>query len=116
MNADEYKFLTARPDVFSRGELAETLGVVAGALADEVRPFLEGTPVEKPPLHKGGAESDYFAVRLDSDVVDEIVNELLGAESAAVSPEGFTTREASRLASLVDRWNRYLEWLGGGVT
>jgi hypothetical protein len=113
MDAAEYKKTTASPDVFGAADLQATVtclrtcgSSLAQAIAEASR-----TPIPKPPLHRGGPDADFFRVELPLEVVTELVGELLDAEAAAVSPEGTTTPEASRRASLVDRWGRYQRWL-----
>jgi hypothetical protein len=113
MDAAEYKLTTSSPDVFTRGDLTLTLtSLEAEELRTPVREALLGTPVPKPPLHAGSASSDYFRLALPVDTVDTILDQLLLLEAGAVSSDGETTPEASRLADLVNRWGRYRESIG----
>jgi hypothetical protein len=112
----EYKILQADPRVFRRGELADTVRIVGDELPSLARAFtqlLEGRPLDKPPQHSAGVESDLFRVVVSETDVEEICEHLLTKEAAAVSPSGETTALASAIASLLDHWSRYAEVVAG---
>ena len=109
MDAAAYKWETGRPDAFGREAVAETALAIAGddpALAERVRALLNAAPIAKPANHAGGPGTDVIRVDLPVGAVEAIVNALGIAEAGAVGDDGATTREASRLATLVDRWSR----------
>jgi hypothetical protein len=73
-------------------------------LALRVRGLLEQSPIPKPERHDGGPESDIFRVELLVTEVEAVVQALGFAEAGAVAADGSTTREASRFATLLDRF------------
>ncbi len=112
MDDRTYHEICDSPSAFSRHELEQTLAALEKAesnLKVLVGDILKSKPIEKPTLHQGGKEEDYFLVRLAIDDAAEIVEELGGLEAQAVSPEGETTSQASQYASLLDRWFNYFE-------
>jgi hypothetical protein len=112
MEQGEYKVLQADPRVFRRGEIALTIRLVGDELPDVARAFtelLEGPALDKPLQHSGGVETDLFRVELSEAEAEDICGHLLSKEAAAASPSGETTALASTIASLVDRWSRYVE-------
>ena len=109
MDAKEYKNTGSMANVFSAGELEATVNCLMST-RPKVGEFLQAatwTLVAQPPRHRGGKSTERFRLDLSWDAVSEIVDALFDAEAGAVSPEGETTPEASRLGELVDRWTRY---------
>jgi hypothetical protein len=118
MEAREYKLLQEHPAVFNRSELADTLRWLGDALpkvAHGLAQILDGSPLEKPLRHAGGAETDLFRVAMPRDEAEEVCGHLLSSEAAAVSPSGETTSRASQIASLLDHWSRYARSLDNGA-
>ena len=90
--------------------LRETYGCVRAAntaLAIEIENFLQGPPVDRPPLANDNY-IDYYAIQLSDDQISEIVNILLDREAGAVSQTGETTPRASHYSSMVDIWRGLL--------
>ena len=116
MDPAEYKDICARPDVVPRPVIEDTVRTlhVAGAPeADDVEDVLDAPPVEKPPIHIAGPESDFFWVGLDCDGIDAVLDVLLRVEAeAAAGPRD--ALEARRLAELIDVWGRCRDWLDDG--
>lgn len=109
MDSATYKQQTSRVDAFQRGTLTDTAAALEktdAELAQRVRDQLERSPIPKPERHGGGPDSDIFRVELPVATIEAIVESLGAAEAGAVAPDGTTTREASRLATLVDIWSR----------
>ena len=108
MDAREYKQVTSQPDVFSRADLDATLTVLRDELLrDSLGEALTASPIPKPPLHEGAPESDCFRLALPPGTAEEILDELGRLDASAVSANGHTTPEASRIGDLVDFWSRY---------
>jgi hypothetical protein len=115
MDAAECRRQVNSPDVFSVAGLEatlESLRAVRSCAADVVAEASR-VPVPRPPLHRPSPSDDRYRLDLPASLIDEIVGDLALAEATAVSPEGVTTPEASRMADLVDRWSRHLLWLDG---
>jgi hypothetical protein len=113
MNAEEYKAICVRPDVFRRSVLEATEQALLQqhlSSALWLRAVLESEVLPKPELHRGSEESDCFIVKLDVVEAEEIAEHLLDAEAGAVGQNGETTADASRFASLVDAWARYIRF------
>ena len=110
MDTRQYKAICELPDVMSRGVLEDSAREISLHLGLLLREILEGAPVPKPKLHNGDESTDYFHVDIGLEEAEETASDLLSAETDAVSPEGDTTPEASYIASLVDEWNRYIEF------
>jgi hypothetical protein len=112
MDAEEYEALCSRPDVFRDVELLEVvrlLRAVRSPQAALLQAALLEPPIEKPPRYRGGW--NFVRLDLSREHAQEILDELLDAEAAAVAPDPATERRASELGDLVERWGRYLEWL-----
>lgn len=114
MNAKEYQSICKRPDAFQRGIIDATDRALKEKphLALKLREVLNGTIVPKPDLHDGSKESDYFLIRLNLDEAEQIQDYLFEAEAGAVGLNGETTPTASHFASLVDTWQRYVDFCG----
>ncbi len=117
MDNATYKKKVSQWNVKRRTIVEDTLALLKDknpSLHEKLEPVLEQNPVEKPWKHSGGKETDFFEVHLSKDEVEEIVSELFDLEASAVpmdeglgSEEAATqSREASRIASLVDDWNK----------
>lgn len=86
----------------------------SAGLHKKLKSALASAPIEKPVGYVGGEESDFFEVLLTEDEMQDLVDVLFDLEAAAV-PQGdglgfeketIQAREASRIASLVDEWNK----------
>lgn len=108
MNDREYQAMRERPDVMLRGHVRATFSRLQQSrpdLAAEVRRILDSTPVEKPALHAGGAETDYLWLDLPLESIDEIIDEL-GSTEAGLVESGASSAEIESATELLDRWNR----------
>ena len=79
MDPNTYQELCKRPDVLSRRTLELTRAVLRTVSASEaasISAILIGAPIEKPPKHTGGPESDYFKCDLTLQQLDQIVASL----------------------------------------
>lgn len=112
MNAEEYKSICKRPDTFQRGIIKATEQAVKerSDLAVKLREILDGTAIPKPDSHNGSKESDYFPVKLNVEDAEQIQDYLFDAEASAVGLNGKTTPMTSHYASLVDVWQRYIDF------
>ena len=87
---------------------------VAGAPeADDVEDVLDAPPVEKPPIHMAGPESDFFWVGLGCDGIDAVLDVLFRVEAEGAGGPG-AALEAGRLAELIEVWGRCRDWLDDG--
>jgi len=116
MHQNEYKIMVADPCVFRKSVLEGTLRVLQSYSAEETKviekAFLKG--IKKPIGHKEPATFDYYWVNCTADEADAIAGYLFEAEATAVPPSGETAPEASWLASLVDIWSNFRDWIEGG--
>ena len=94
-----YKALCDRPDVLSRWMLEETATLLPGETRTAVLAILSGTPFPKPPDHKGGENTDMFAVDLSTDVVRSIVEVVLDA-----ADRGLRTPRSTRIGGFATAW------------
>ena len=117
MENQEYKHVTSLWNVKRRNIIEDSLTLVEKEnllLATKLKETLESKPVDKPAGHTGDKESDYFEVLLNEDEMQELVDLLFELEAAVVpqgegigfEKEALQAREASRIASLVDEWNK----------
>ena len=116
MNAEEYKSICNRPDVFERGVLEASeraLSQKHPPSALRLREIFSVAPIPKPLLHRGGSHTDYFLVELNVAEAEQIVEYLVDAETGAVRSDGETTPQASRFGSLVDAWESYVNFCDG---
>jgi len=109
MDAQKYGRLTSSPLYVSRPIIEETISLLVGR-CDSARAALirlqDTSPLKKPDKHTGDSSTDYFdATGLSDEVLEDICDQLIEAEAEEVAPSGETTREASRIASLVDFWH-----------
>ncbi|NVJ61954.1 MAG: hypothetical protein HWE27_16300 [Gammaproteobacteria bacterium] len=114
METNTYHEICAKPSSFSRRELEQTLMALEKIESKKfglVSDFLKSKPVEKPALHRGGKQTDYFIVQISTKEAEEIVEELGTLEAQAVTLEGHSTPDALHYASLLDRWFNYVESL-----
>lgn len=75
MSAAGYKLACARPEVLPRAVLEKTGAVLRRHALREsilVRTQLWSRAVEKPPLHKGDAESDRLILSLSEDEIRDV--------------------------------------------
>ena len=112
MTAEEYKAACKMPDVLPRWAIEATKRSLDGspALVSRLREILDGEPITKPDLHKGGKEVDHFHVQLADDEAQQIQDSLFDLEAGAVGSQGESTPAASHFASLVDIWQEYIEF------
>lgn len=84
---------------------AQLLRAQFPALADRIEAVAKGTPVQKPPKHTGGRESDFLYLdltELEIEEVFEAVADIEVAHAGAATPD---SAKLSDIASLTDRWN-----------
>ena len=96
---ERYKALCDRPDVLSRWMLEETATLLSGETRLALLEILGGTPLPKPPDHKGGEATDMFAVDLPSDVVCSISEVVLDAAS-----RGLRTPRSTKIGGFATAW------------
>lgn len=116
MNAEEYKSICNRPDVFERGVLEASERELLSRhppSALRLQEILSGEPVPKPLLHNGSKHTDYFLVKLNVAEAEQIADYFVDAEADAVGRDGETTPQASHFASLADAWMRYINFCDG---
>ena len=117
MDSNEYKRRTSLWNIKRRNIIEDSLRLIEkenSLLAQKLKLTLENDPVDKPMGHIGGKESDYFEVNLSEDEMQELVDLLFELEAAVVpqgdgvgfGKEALQAREANRIASLVDEWNK----------
>ena len=94
-----YKALCDRPDVLSRWMLEETATLLPGETRSALLTILCGTPFPKPPDHKGGEDTDMFAVDLPGDVVRSIVDVVHDA-----AKRGLRTPRSSKIGGFATAW------------
>ena len=109
MDTQKYGRLTSSLLFISRPIIEETISILGGR-CDSARAalgiLLEASPLTKPDKHSGDSSTDYFdTTGLSDEVLEDICDHLFEAEADAVPSSGETTREASRIASLVDLWH-----------
>ena len=116
MDAGAYKTATSSPDAFSSTDVDATLRCLrtTGSPLSEALASASRQQIPMPPLHRDPS-AVFFRLELTVQLVSAILSELLAAEAAAVSDDGFTTPEASQWADLVDKWARYKRWLDPSV-
>ena len=114
MEANEYRALCKRPDVFTRAVLLATIEAISSRHLPStvyLEKILEGSPIPKPERHQNGPETDFFQLTLEVSKAEEIMEYFLDAESdAAMEDERENTRSAGRFADLVDAWVRYIDY------
>jgi hypothetical protein len=95
--------------VFRSSELTDISNILKESEPELSAAFNSATRqlITRPDLHNGRTADDYYQISISSDIASEIAEALLTAEGMAVSPEGHTTSKASQIASLLDRWCRY---------
>ncbi len=117
MDCAEYKKKLSRWNVKRRNIIEDTLALLKGEnveLYKKLLPILNDKPIEKPSKHAGGRDSDYFEITLSENDVQKIIDELFNLEACAVptgtgigfEEEAIQSREANRIARLVDEWNK----------
>lgn len=101
-----YKKLCQRPDHWSRWMLEQSLELLRGAphLARPLRFALGGTPLAKPPGHRGGAETDMLRLELDSATAQAI---LAVVEQAAAQGAQTSGTQGRGLGGFAEAWREY---------
>ena len=105
MDSREYGRICVQSNALARPIIEASLQIIEGAdpgLDKNIRGILHGKPVQKPPEHQGGPETDIFLVTLARADIEKVVDILFGMEASAVGSE------ASTISTLVDSWNRML--------
>jgi len=105
MDSRQYGRICVQPNALARPIIEASLQIIEGAdpgLEESIREILHGKPVQKPPEHQGGPETDIFLVTLERGDIEKALDILFDMEGSAVG------LEASRIAKLVDSWNRML--------
>lgn len=106
MDASEYHRQCQRPDAFPRDVLERCVHWLRDRdpkSANLLENALSSSPIQKPAEHQGGAESDYFLVRMDPASLDVLIHSLFEAEAEAAAAE---SPAAGQIADLVDSWSR----------
>jgi len=109
MTTEEYKKICSQQNAIGRLAIYETLRALQGEDASviaELEGILEKPPIEKPPKHEGGPDTDFFLIDVKQETLEKIVETLGDREADAVGIDGKTTPEASRFATLLDIWKR----------
>ncbi|MFC1536704.1 hypothetical protein ACFL48_02685 [Pseudomonadota bacterium] len=117
MNNTDYQKKVAAWNVKRRNIIVDTLALLQDEdteLYEKLLPVLDQKPIEKPAHHIGGRETDFFEVPLSEFEFQEIIDKLFNLEAYAVptneilsfEEEALRSREASRIARLVDEWNK----------
>ena len=113
----EYKQAKQKWNVKRRSIISDTMQLIKGlndSLYTKLQRSIEAPPIEKPPSHTGGIDSDFFVILLSEEEAQELIDLLFDLEAAAVpqgdgigfEKEAMQAREASRIASLVNDWNK----------
>jgi len=117
MDSSEYKLKKSYWNVKSRKTISDSMALIKNECPEVYLAFektLANPPIERPLGHTGGKESDFFEVQLSEDEVQDLIDILFEHEAAAVPQgdgagfenEAIQAREASRIAGLVDEWNK----------
>ncbi len=117
MDSVEYKQITSLWNVKRRNVIEDSLALIRGEspdLAIKLESTLARSPVQKPSHHTGGKESDFFRVLVTESEMQDLIDLLFDLEAASVpqgdgigfEKEARQAREASRIASIVDEWNK----------
>jgi hypothetical protein len=117
MNSEEYKRITNQWNVKRRNLIEDSLALVekeSEELAEMLRKTLVGVPIENPTLHTGDMDTDYFKVQMSEEEMQNLIDLLFELEAASVpkgdgvgfEKEAFQAGEASRIALLVNEWNK----------
>jgi hypothetical protein len=112
MDAENYKSICSRPDVFQRAVIESTARAIKEHehLSLKLLEIINGAAINKPDLHTGSNDSDFFRIKIDAEEAEQIEDYLLSAEAHAVGENGETTSAASHFASLADAWRRYIDF------
>jgi hypothetical protein len=113
LDSSAYKLGTSQPDVFRSSELTNIASILKDSEPELFAAFNSAPRqlITRPDLHNGSTADDYYQISISADIASEIAEALLVAEAMAVSPEGHTTSKASQIASLLDRWSRYTDFV-----
>lgn len=108
MKQSEYKILISQNDVLRRNIIEETEKLVSKknmGLAIRLRKILASKPIEKPLLHEGRSDTDYFRVNLSCHDISAIKDICMDAEVGSLDTNYETTPEASKFGDLLNIWN-----------
>ena len=108
MDASEYKAKKKAANAMRRSTLGDILRIVQAqdhALAALLRANLHASAVEIPEEHVG--EPEWVELSLPEHLAESVLDCLGFAEAGAVGLDGETNQEASRVAALVDAWQRW---------
>lgn len=106
MDWNRYKQLCERPDHFSRWALQVTCSYLPETgLRSEISGHLAAPPLPKPADHKGGSETDYFALDLSAAAAGAVA---LALREVA---DGASGKEQRRLGHLSVVWEEYALFL-----
>ncbi len=107
MDWDHYKTLCDSPRMFSRWMLEQSIELLGESphLAARLLHMLRGAPLDKPPDHRGGAQTDMFEVVLaleQARAVQRIIVEAVavGRTTTGTSPRG--------LGGFAEAWSEYV--------
>jgi hypothetical protein len=73
-------------------------------LADRLTMLLSSPPIRKPVEHTGGPDTDFLALDLAEEDIDEIVSEL-GDLETSLAMDDAPSQLLSDVGALLDRWN-----------
>ena len=110
MDAADYKARKDSANAMRRSTLDEILRVVQAqdsALSETVEANLHVIAIETPEKHIG--QPDWVQFSLPEELAESVLDCLGSAEAGAVGLDGETTWEASRVADLVDVWQRWCQ-------
>ena len=113
MDWDTYKELSHSPPYFTRWALDRTVEHVTGTLRRLLECYQAKAVLEKPPDHKGGAETDIIKLDLSDHCVRSIVEALQYARAHAKLSDGSSQ---PNLGTLIKSWEEYELWLRDHAT
>ena len=110
VDAADYKAKTNSASAMRRSTLHEILRVVQAqdsALSERVEANLHFVVLKTPEKHVG--EPEWLQLTLPEGLAESVLDCLGSAEASAVGLDGETTWQASRVADLVDAWQRWCQ-------
>jgi len=116
MNTKDYNNLKKEKNVFGHDSLNITLKELKAKnnseLVSEIERILQNNRIEKPALHSSPNEQslDFYTVDLSQNQISEIVAIFLELEANSVNEKGEGNSLSSFYASLVDEWNRQINY------
>lgn len=115
MDWDRYKVICDTPDVCSRWLLDQTLELMDDpALVNRLTGALDGSPIEKPDDHEGGAETDMFRLSLTLSDVRAVRSRVEDAAASGVTTSGTRGRGLGGFAETWREYEQFLERRAGG--